>query len=93
MAFECRSCGCGGCAARLTYRYEGYAISLEGPSCGCASGNGSGGVSPPPPWPDARIRALASSQEFTLGDLPVTNVVFAGSNSQWTVFETLDGES
>ena len=41
---------------------------------------------------DARVRALASSQEFTLGDLPVTNVVFSGSNSQWTAFETLDGE-
>ena len=41
---------------------------------------------------DARVRAVASSQEFTLGDLPATNVVFSGSNSQWTVFETLDGE-
>lgn len=66
MAFECRSCTCGGCTSRLTYRYEGYAISVEGPSCGCASGNGSGGVGPPPLGPDEPDVSIAFDKRHVL---------------------------
>jgi hypothetical protein len=65
MAFECRSCDCGGCAARLTYMYEGYAISAEGPSCGCIS-NGSGGVAPPTPDPDEPDVSIAFDRRHVL---------------------------
>ena len=66
MAFECRSCNCGGCAARLTYRYEGYAISVEGPSCGCMSNNGSGGAGPPTPDPDEPDVSIAFDRRHVL---------------------------
>lgn len=46
MRYGCRSCGCGGCSALVTYGYAGYALSAFAPPCSCAGPEIGGGEDP-----------------------------------------------